>query len=256
MTGKIVYKSSKVLIFVGFICGLILGVGGLYGVQSILSDYQIVKKSDDHVTLMTNRTTIEDVSKDLDRIDSARSALPEAEIALRRGFEDVLNNFLKRMGEQTRAYMKNKKALKEMARPSNLSNAQYIEDNFTLAKSLLPNLQRDIDSILAEFSNTETTLTIMLEGQPVTLQRSIMKSWNEMKDQQAEIYVDYFTAEQASLDLYAQMMLYLHTHREDIYHDAISNTLRFRRDGIEQSYLDMKSKIASINDLQALIIAN
>lgn len=126
---------------------------------------------------------------EVERLEAARQARLQ-------GFEDFLNDFLREVSVQARAYKKSRAVLNELGKPSNLSEPQYIEENARLAENTVMSLQLKMDDIMSIFTRADQQAQDFIAQFEEDAQVGVQESWSSVRDENAEKYTSFFAAEQ------------------------------------------------------------
>lgn len=152
---------------------------------------------------------------------------PQKENAAKQ-FETVLNEFLKTMDEKTQSYREQRKILAELVKAENLTEPSYIEENHAMFMKLAPSLRAQMDDIMHVFETTEAKISELLQGQSDLNAQPILQKWQELKQKQAGMYIDFFAIEDQMLLSYEDLMNLYFQNRNDIIISSLTGQMGFK----------------------------
>lgn len=206
--------QRREIIFILVVCAMIFGGLWFYSGRTLLStvysyDGSIIAITDEH--------------------EAERGAVQKKDPrrALRQNFETSLNDFLQKVYVKMRDYRGARKILDDLVAPHNLQNAAYIEENYALSREMIGVLKGQMDDILQVFAAKEREVHALLKGQPENVQGNVLRSWNDLKANQLNAFVSYFSLEAQVLDAYADVMAFYYSERAGIRYLARRNELAF-----------------------------
>lgn len=179
-----------------------------------------------------------------------------AEPGIEKKFETLLNDFLKDIKAQMRDYVRQRKVIVESVRPVNLRTPEYVEENYNMVITLIPTLRMKIDALMQSFSQAEEEIKTLLEGQPPQMQENIMRQWNELKDNEAVAYVEFFNIEGDILNAYEELMTFYYNKSGVFDVDMEADKILFKSSEDEAASKYLLQKIEVLTHTQQEVLQN
>lgn len=172
---------------------------------------------------------------------------PQSQINLNQQFEDFLNAFLNNVSDDMKVYKAERKILIESVRAENLRDPAYVDENYHMVtERLVPSLHQKMDSVIANFSEAELKIDDLLKKQPEPMRKAVLATWDDVKDQQIQAYIDYFSFETDLLAAYQDLMTFYYSRKGTFETDLDARQLVFKDPADEEEEQQLKQKIADL----------
>lgn len=165
-------------------------------------------------------------------------------------FENSLNMFLADVYEQMTEYRKRRKILSDVLRPENLKNSAYIQQGYQLTKQTIPDLTQRSENIIQSFSKKDADIRELIKNRPPAAQKNIWQAWENVKRNQGNLYVKYFTLEQDVLGSHEALMYHYFQNKERLQYNDALNTISFNDAELNAKTAQLKAAINNLKEQQ------
>lgn len=122
-------------------------------------------------------------------------------------FDTYINNFISDLKVAMRDYRETRLVLPRMVAAYNFETPDYAKENYSIfVEDIAPSLREKANNVLQIFARYEQMLKKDLGGRNSKIEADFSKRWQEMSDEQLEIYVNYFMREEELIGAYDNLM--------------------------------------------------
>ena len=189
-----------------------------------------------------------------DLIESDKIVEPEVP-DISQDFENLLNEFLASIAGQSKAYKTQRKILFELSKPANLREKDYIEENYALAKGMLPTLHTKMNRLIKTFEMTENNTRLLLEGQSDETRAAVWSEWQDLKVKQITPYIAFFSVESQILEVYEELMDFYYVKQNKYIVDLDTGRMDFKLEADGEAHQVLKDRMSALSREQARALA-
>lgn len=158
----------------------------------------------------------------------AQKAENDKKEAARSEFDKLLNNLIKDLSIQSKAYTKQRIILKEVIHPLNFEKPEFAQESYSVFKNeIIPMLRKSADQIIELFQIYDNKAQEMLKLMPSDLKTELQNSWQDMKKKQLDAYVSFFSKEEQIIQAHHDLMKFYATHSDAFILDEAGEHLIF-----------------------------
>ncbi len=167
-------------------------------------------------------------------------------------FETALNDFLDIVDRRVTDYKEKRSIIHELVKPMNMGSPEYVEENYTIAQEMVPEMNADIEALLAEFNTAQERILILLKDDAITEESIILTKWNEVKQTQIKTYTDFFAFEQELLERYLRLLEVYNEGKDNaIYPPELMTAPQLQDERMQKRVDIIKDDIASLKKAQS-----
>ena len=186
--------------------------------------------------------------KNIAKKQSAEKRRIEQQFA--QSFEGSLNSFLRIVAEEMTEYKKRRKVVESALNPQNLKTPAYIQQNFELLKTAIPDLQNRSFRIVKAFEDKDKEIKKLVSNRSPEGQRRILQTWETVKSQRGQLFMNYFAIEQDLLGSYEALMYLYHQNSNNLSYNAKNNTLSSSSDDVNEKIVQIQTTINQLKGRQ------
>ncbi|MAE50891.1 MAG: hypothetical protein CMH27_03695 [Micavibrio sp.] len=168
---------------------------------------------------------------------------------IRNKFESIVNGFLTDLEEKTLAYREKRTVVRDMVKPSNMRQFEYVSENNTFARNLMAEMETDMDQIIERYEKTDQqikTLFKMLEDDAAAAE--LNAEWSKTKSEQLEKYMVFFGYERQIFDEYRVILNCFMQSNGKYSVDLDKGSVRFDDPALNNVYMDASARVKALND--------
>jgi hypothetical protein len=124
---------------------------------------------------------------------------------IRKDFETSLNNFLQNVDTRIGEYQQKRRVVRDMIKPENMAQFEYVTENAQMAKALIAEMDRDMEGVLQQFETADTAIREFLKRENPDDLEFFLNTWEKTKTEQLNLYVTFFDLEKSLLSRYSDV---------------------------------------------------
>lgn len=173
---------------------------------------------------------------------------------IRTDFENTINTFLQNVDTQVAAYQRKRNAIRDMVKPENMRQFEYVAENKAMATEVISGMEADMDQIIASFPVADQAMRNFLNNNKNDELDTLLGKWESVKNEQLALYVDFFSMEKELLAQY-QSVFDIYLQSEGGYQvDAASNEVSFSDAALTRAYMETDRKIQEIIEREKILL--
>ena len=180
------------------------------------------------------------------KMAEAEALKAEQEAALKAEFDDFLKTFLADIRTHVADYKKQRKVLESLSKPTNLRQAEYVEENARLAESTMMGLQLQMETVMGLFEKADEDIQGLIGKFTEEQQVLVTKQWEKLRDENIEKFTLYFTTEQDLMMANLALVEFYNTHRDVMEVDVINERVIFDTVELQQQEAMLRGKILEL----------
>lgn len=185
-----------------------------------------------------------DDEADAEVIKTEEEAIRQREIL--EGFESALNNFLSSIDQQVGAYQQKRNIVRDMIKPENMRQFEYVVENQGIAKEIMDNMKSDMEKIILFITQSDLNIQNYLERENPGNRDELLQQWDGVKDRQSALYVSFFDMERQLLDQFDLIFTIFVKSKGNYNVDVANSNVVFADASIAREYLNAKRRIEAI----------
>lgn len=187
---------------------------------------------------------------------SQQSEKPAEVASAQTQFDEILKTFLADVNKAVGEYRAERKIIVESVKPENLQEPAYVEENYDMVRALLPSLRKRKDVIFNAFDVTEVKVQELVAMQPEADRQPILDQWAKLKQEQMNLYQNFFTAEDEIIKAYDNLLTFYYSKRYEFTVDLEKNTIVFKTPEDNDRARLMQDTVASLHAKQSEVLQN
>jgi len=178
----------------------------------------------------------------------------EAKKVLYSEFEAALNGFIQELDQEARAYKALRKVYMDLIVPVNLRAPEFVVENHNIGVRTNMELQLQMEKIISMFTNTDAKMRNLISRLPDDEAERASAQWKSLQDEQAEMYLQFFTADQDIFAKVQQLLGFYYAHRADMSIDVARNSVDFATPENQATALAYQKEIDVLKQAQAAMM--
>ena len=180
------------------------------------------------------------------KMAEAEALKAEQEAALKAEFDDFLKTFLADIRTHVADYKKQRKVLESLSKPTNLRQAEYVEENARLAESTMMGLQLQMETVMGLFEKADEDIQGLIGKFTEEQQVLVTKQWEKLRDENIEKFTLYFTTEQDLMMANLALVEFYNAHRDVMEVDVINERVIFDTVELQEEEAMLRGKILEL----------
>ena len=168
-------------------------------------------------------------------------------------FETVLNTFLKDLATRVDEYKKQRRVISELIKIENITEPQYISENYTMMIATTTQMRQQTQVILAQFTTMDQSVSELITQAKLIDKDAIQDVWTTTKTEQLKFYTAFFNSEENILRIHESLIEFYDTYKTqfsiDLDNDSIvfdAPVLRARHDTLNAMLQTQKARQSAV----------
>ncbi len=178
----------------------------------------------------------------------------EAKRALYSEFEAALNGFIQELDKEAHSYKSLRKVYMDLVAPVHLRAPEFVVENYNLGVRTNMELQLQMEKIVSMFTNTDIRMRNLIARLPDDEGERAIQKWALLQSQQAEPYLQFFTADQDIFQKVQKLLEFYYIHRSDMTIDVVKNEIIFSEPEYQAEAFRLQNEIEVLKKAQAAMI--
>lgn len=188
------------------------------------------------------------------KAEEAARIKAEALAAKKQEFENFLNAFLKDIYGKMQEYRQARKVVDNLDKPSNLTKAEYAQENAVFAEQTIMDLELQMGEIMLSFQQADVEAEPLIEKFDEEDQEAIRSQWEKVHTENSEQFTQFFAMDQDILRAQLELLQFYAEHSDALFVNLNRRLVLFEDRELNKQATALKSKVEDLKKLRKDIL--